>query len=73
MNRSVLASLSIVLALMSSALAQGIYEESAYYGTRNRGGMDVTRQVQRFARRGEPFRVSNDSSGLTPRSPVRKR
>ena len=43
MNRSVLASLLIVFAWMSGALAQGIYVESAYYGTRNRGGMDVTR------------------------------
>jgi hypothetical protein len=66
MNRSVLAGLLIVLALMSSVLAQPIYVESAYYGTRDRGGTDVTRQVQRFARRGEPFRVSNELFGFDP-------
>jgi hypothetical protein len=66
MNRSVLTSLLILLALMSSALAQPIYVESAYYGTRDRGRMDVTRQVQRFARRGEPFRVSNELFGFDP-------
>jgi hypothetical protein len=66
MNRSYLSVLLMVLAFASSAVAQRIYVESAYYGTRNRGGMDVTREVQRFARRGDPFRVSNELFGYDP-------
>jgi hypothetical protein len=66
MNRPFLSVLLVLLAFVSSAAAQRIYVESAYYGTRHRGGTDVTEQVQRFARQGEPFRVSNELFGFDP-------
>jgi hypothetical protein len=46
----------ILLACISSSLAQRIMVESAYYGAPDRG-RDVTAHVQRFADYGEPFRV----------------
>jgi hypothetical protein len=45
---------------------QGIRIESAYYGSPNRAGVDVTRRVQRFADYGEPFRVGNDTLRVDP-------
>jgi hypothetical protein len=55
----------ILLAGISASLAQRIKVESAYYGTLDRS-KDVTRQVQRFADYGEPFRVSNDTFRVDP-------
>jgi hypothetical protein len=66
MNRRFVSILLLVLAFVGSVAAQRIYIESAYYGTRARGGMDVTGRVQRFARHGEPFRVSNELFGFDP-------
>jgi hypothetical protein len=45
---------------------QSIRIESAYYGTPNSVGVDVTRRVQRFADYGEPFRVGNDTLRIDP-------
>jgi hypothetical protein len=55
----------ILLACISSSLAQRIMVESAYYGAPDRG-RDVTAHVQRFADYGEPFRVSNDTFRMDP-------
>jgi hypothetical protein len=43
------------------SIGQGIRIESAYYGSPNTAGVDVTRRVQRFADYGEPFRVGRDT------------
>ena len=48
------------------SMGQGIRVESAYYGSRGGGGVDVAARVQRFADYGEPFRVSNDNFGIEP-------
>jgi hypothetical protein len=61
----------ILLAGVSASVAQRVKVESAYYGTRDRG-KDVTRQVQRFADYGEPFRVSNDTFRTDPAPDRRK-
>jgi hypothetical protein len=45
---------------------QGIRIESAYYGSPNAAGVDVTRRVQQFADYGEPFRVGNDTLKIDP-------
>src|SRR6266446_7182760 len=55
----------ILLACISSSLAQRIMIESAYYGAPDRG-RNVTADVQRFADYGEPFRVSNDTFRMDP-------
>src|ERR1700732_3548274 len=55
----------ILLAGVSTSVAQRVKVESAYYGTRDRS-KDVTRRVQRFADYGEPFRVSNDTLRIDP-------
>src|SRR5260370_10537227 len=47
-------------------MGQGIRVESAYYGSRDGVGADVTGRVQRFADYGEPFRVSNDTLRIDP-------
>jgi hypothetical protein len=59
----------MLLCLLSGAIdsiGQGIRVESAYYGSRGGGGVDVTGRVQRFADYGEPFRVSNDTFRIDP-------
>jgi hypothetical protein len=48
------------------SIGQGIRIESAYYGSPNRTGVDVTRRVQRFADYGEPFRVGSDTLRIDP-------
>jgi hypothetical protein len=48
------------------SMGQGIRVESAYYGSRDGVGADVTGRVQRFADYGEPFRVSNDTLRIDP-------
>jgi hypothetical protein len=48
------------------SMGQGIRVESAYYGSRDWVGADVTGRVQRFADYGEPFRVSNDTLRIDP-------
>jgi hypothetical protein len=48
------------------SMGQGIRVESAYYGSRDGVGVDVTERVQRFADYGEPFRVSNDTLRIDP-------
>jgi hypothetical protein len=48
------------------SIGQGIRIESAYYGSPNGVGVDVTRRVQRFADYGEPFRVGNDTLRVDP-------
>lgn len=59
----------VLLCLLFGAIdsmSQGIRVESAYYGSRDGVGLDVTRRVQRFADYGEPFRVSNDTLRIDP-------
>jgi hypothetical protein len=63
--------LLILLAGVSSSLAQQIIVESARYGTSERS-KNVARRVQRFADYGEPFRVSNDTFQLDPAPGQRK-
>jgi hypothetical protein len=48
------------------SMGQGIRVESAYYGSRDGRGADVTGRVQRFADYGEPFRVGNDTLRIDP-------
>jgi hypothetical protein len=48
------------------SIGQGIWVESAYYGSPNKTGVDVTRRVQRFADYGEPFRVGCDTLRTDP-------
>jgi hypothetical protein len=48
------------------SMGQGIRVESAYYGSRDGVGADVTERVQRFADYGEPFRVGNDTLRIDP-------
>src|ERR1700719_5151268 len=48
------------------ALGQDIRIASAYYGSPNEVGVDVTHRVQRFADYGEPFRVGNDTLRIDP-------
>jgi hypothetical protein len=64
--------LILFLAGTSCACAQSIYVESAYYGSRNRS-VDVTRQVQRFARFGQSFRVDNKTFRVDPAPGRRKK
>ena len=47
-------------------MAQSIRVESAYYGSHDGAGADVTQAVQRFADYGEPFRVNNDTLSTDP-------
>jgi hypothetical protein len=49
-----------------NSIGQGIRVESAYYGSPDGVGVDVTGRVQRFADYGEPFRVSNDTLRIDP-------
>jgi len=59
----------VLLCLLFGAVdsrGQGIRVESAYYGSRDGVGVDVTGRVQRFADYGEPFRVSNDTLRIDP-------
>jgi hypothetical protein len=48
------------------SLGQDIRIASAYYGSPNEVGVDVTHRVQRFADYGEPFRVGNDTLRIDP-------
>jgi hypothetical protein len=47
-------------------MGQSIRVQSAYYGSRDGAGADVTQTVQRFADYGEPFRVNNDTLSTDP-------
>jgi hypothetical protein len=47
-------------------MGQSIRVESAYYGSQDGAGTNVTRTVQRFADYGEPFRVNNDTLSTDP-------
>ena len=49
-----------------NSIGQGIRVESAYYGSSDGGGVDVTSRVQRFADYGEPFRVSKETLRIDP-------
>jgi hypothetical protein len=51
---------------------QSIRVASAYYGSPNATGVDVTRQVQQFADYGEPFRVGNETLRIDPTPNRRK-
>jgi hypothetical protein len=55
-----------LLAGAINSIAQGIQVESAYYGSRDGVGVDVTSRVQRFADYGEPFRVGNETLRIDP-------
>ena len=61
-----LLSLSFLLIGVLCSMGQSIRVESAYYGSRNGAGADVTQTVQRFADYGEPFRVNNDTLSTDP-------
>jgi hypothetical protein len=54
------------------SIGQSIRVASAYYGSPNGTGVDVTRQVQQFADYGEPFRVGNDTLRVDPSPNHRK-
>ena len=54
------------------SIGQGIRVASAYYGSPNRAGVDVTRRVQQFADYGEPFRVGKDTLRIDPSPKHRK-
>ena len=49
-----------------NSMGQGIRVESAFYGSHDGRGVDVTRRVQQFADYGEPFRVSSDTLRIDP-------
>jgi hypothetical protein len=49
-----------------NSISQGIQVESAYYGSRDGVGVDVTSRVQRFADYGEPFRVGSETLRIDP-------
>ena len=57
--------LVLFLSGVSFASAHRVYIESAYYGSGGRY-VDVTRQVQRFARSDRDFLVSNDTFRVDP-------
>jgi hypothetical protein len=48
------------------SIGQSIRVASAYYGSPNGTGVDVTRRVQQFADYGEPFRVGNETLRIDP-------
>jgi hypothetical protein len=48
------------------SIGQSIRVESAYYGSPNAAGVDVTRRVQQFADYGEPFRVGKETLRVDP-------
>src|ERR1700760_2778575 len=54
------------------SIGQSIRVASAYYGSPNGTGVDVTRQVQQFADYGEPFRVGNETLRVDPSPNHRK-
>jgi hypothetical protein len=54
------------------SIGQGIRITSAYYGSPNAAGVDVTRRVQQFADYGEPFRVGKETLRIDP-SPNRRK
>jgi len=54
------------------SIGQGIRVTSAYYGSPNSVGVDVTRRVQQFADYGEPFRVGRDTLRIDPSPNHRK-
>lgn len=54
------------------SIGQDIRIASAYYGSPNEVGVDVTHRVQRFADYGEPFRVGNDTLSIDPSPRHRK-
>src|ERR1700693_4921685 len=59
----------VLLCLLFGAIdsmGQGIRVESAFYGSRDGVGIDVTGRIQRFADYGEPFRVSNETLRIDP-------
>jgi hypothetical protein len=58
--------LSFLLIGVLCSMGQSIRVESAYYGSHDGAGADVTRAVQRFADYGEPFRVNNDTLSVDP-------
>ena len=63
---SPLLALSFLLIGVFCSIGQSIRVESAYYGSRDDAGADVTQTVQRFADYGEPFRVNNDTLSTDP-------
>ncbi|MBV8416147.1 MAG: hypothetical protein JO251_13135 [Verrucomicrobia bacterium] len=63
---SVLLALSCLLIGVLCSKGQSIRVQSAYYGSRDGAGADVTQTVQRFADYGEPFRVNNDMLSIDP-------
>jgi hypothetical protein len=54
------------------SIGQGIRVASAYYGSPNGVGVDVTRRVQLFADYGEPFRVGRETLRIDP-APTRRK
>jgi hypothetical protein len=58
--------LSFLLIGVLCSMGQSIRVQSAYYGSRDGAGADVTQTVQRFADYGEPFRVNNDTLSTDP-------
>ena len=63
---SPLLALSFLLIGVLCSMGQSIRVESAYYGSQDGAGADVTQTVQRFADYGEPFRVNNDTLSVDP-------
>jgi hypothetical protein len=63
---SPLLALSFLLSGVLCSMGQSIRVQSAYYGSRDGAGADVTPTVQRFADYGEPFRVNNDTLSTDP-------
>jgi hypothetical protein len=59
----------VLICLLGGAIhsiGQGIQVESAFYGSRDGVGVDVTSRVQRFADYGEPFRVGSETLRIDP-------
>jgi hypothetical protein len=54
------------------SIGQGIRVASAYYGSPNGVGVDVTNRVQQFADYGEPFRVGKETLRIDP-APTRRK
>jgi hypothetical protein len=69
-------SLSLILLFLQVgvfySIGQSIRVASAYYGTPNGVGADVTRRVQQFADYGEPFRVGKETLRVDPFATRRK-
>jgi hypothetical protein len=69
-------SLSLILLFLQVgifySIGQGIRVASAFYGSPNGVGADVTRLVQQFADYGEPFRVGKETLRIDP-TPTRRK